>query len=111
MYRHKWRDHDALYFNNPFGFCKLTIFQRDGLTVGCIYDLIVYPQYRKQGQGRILLNFAIDTARLSGCDVVVLWPDCEPWVEEWYRRKGFREDNSFRDYSGNIGWSLKLKMA
>ena len=104
IYTHKWRDHDTVYINDAMGFCKVSIFQETGRRVGVLNDLIVYPEVRGTGFGDKLIRRAISTAKMRGCDIILLWPDCEDWVKNWYSRNGFSPDPAFVDNDFNIGW-------
>ncbi len=109
IYTHKWRDHDTVYINDAMGFCKVSIFQETGRRVGVLNDLIVYPEVRGTGFGDKLIRRAISTAKMRDCDIILLWPDCEDWVKNWYSRNGFSPDPAFVDNDFNIGWVKKLK--
>lgn len=110
IYRHHWKDHDTVYINDVFGFVLLAIYQ-DG--TASIYDLIVYPQFRGKGNGKKLMNKAISIAKFEGCSMVCLWPDCEEFVKEWYKKLGFvpgeNVEDPILDYEGVPGWGKPLK--
>lgn len=106
-YTHQWFDHKSVYACSEKGMWKLNIY--DGESVAELYDFIVFPEFRGQGLGNEFLDEAIRTAREEGCKVIVLWPDCAPWVERWYRRKGFAPDARYCNYDGNPGYSLEIK--
>ncbi len=104
VYTHKWRDHKTVYLTtlSNSGHCKVSIWDEPTMNrkVATLYDLIVYPNDRGKGIGNELLSSAIRVAAENGCCLMLLWPDCEPWVEEWYKRKGFRlEPSLFNDQS------------
>ena len=107
-YIHDWGDHRTIYINDPGGFCKVNVYYEDDRVVGELYDLIVYPEVRGIGIGNLLLDNAIQAAKQSGCNWLVLWPDTEVWVTEWYARKGFEPNEPFRNYDDVPGWAKKL---
>ena len=107
-YIHDWGDHRTVYINDLAGFCKVNVYGEEYRVVGELYDLVVYPDARGIGVGRILLAEAEKAAREAGCDFLVLWPDCELWVEDWYRRNGFEPDERFHNYDGEPGWAKSL---
>ena len=110
-YCHRWKDHDTVYFQSIKGLCKLNIHHEGNRTVGEVYDLIVFPGYRGQGFGRRLLSAAFHKAKSLGCDYLLLWPDSDPWVKEWYVRFGFRKNPEFRNYSNEPSYALQLNKA
>ena len=105
-YVHNWGDHKTVYISDTFGLCKVNVYVETKRTVGELYDLIVYPEERGKGFGDKLLQAAKDVAKENGCDLLVLWPDCEEWVEQWYIRNGFAVDNTTKNYDGEPGWSI-----
>ena len=59
-----------------------------------IYALFVGDIIRKNCMGGALLNAAEGKAKKQGCKTVALrWDDreSEPWVLDWYKRKGYEE--------------------
>lgn len=110
IYEHLWHDgaviYRSVYINADFGFCKVNIYE-DG--VAELYDLIVYPAYRGKGFGKKLLDEAKRKAQEYNCSYLAIWPDCEPWVEEWYKRLGFYPHPNFRNKVGELGWAKKLQ--
>lgn len=106
IYRHKWKNHVSVYNHTDRGFCKLTIFRDGYLKAACLHDLVVYTKKRGQGFGRELLAWAIGRATVEGCDVLFLWAEGEPWVEEWYKRHGFNTWASRESESGASALAL-----
>lgn len=107
-YVHDWNDHKTAYVNDDKGFCKVNIYDEKTRIVGELYDLVVYPEWRGKGFGGELLSVAIAAARQEHCDVLVLWPDAEEWVRNWYMENGFVPDGEFRNYDNEIGWCKEL---
>lgn len=97
-HKHKWSDHDTYYINSEYGFCKVFCFEDvRGQKIAALYDLIVYPEHRKNGHGQELLDEAIRCATMEDCDILVCYPDCELWTVEWYKKNGFDWDKDFGD--------------
>ena len=109
IYTHDWGDHYSVYINIPEGFCKLNIFREEDRKVADLFDVIVYPEYRGQGKGELILTTAIEVATSELCDFLLLWPVDVKWIKEWYARHGFALDARFRNYEGCPGWCKILK--
>ena len=108
IYKHDWGDHKSLYFADAYGLYKLTFFMQNGLRVACLQDLIVFPEYRGEGVGNRLLSEATAHAVTESCDALFLWPSSEPWVAEWYKRRGFVPSDLCVNENGD--WCLVLKL-
>lgn len=109
IYEHQWTGWKTYYINASFGFCKVLVYRDEMFEkVAEIYDLIVYPEERGKGCGNYLLTTAIEIAMDNAANAVVLWPDCEPWVLEWYERKGFYRSNIFPNSAGQPGWARRI---
>lgn len=63
-----------------------------------LQKLAVLPEYRNDGYGRELVNFAIDYVKHNGCEKLALgiW-DRQTRLKNWYLRLGFAV-NSVRDF-------------
>lgn len=109
IFSHSWNDHQTVYINDEAGFCKVNIYKEKRRRVAELYNLIVYPALRGTGVGDMLLREAIKVAHMFKCDIMVLWPDCEFWVKDWYSRNGFVPNSSILNASGEIGWCKQLK--
>lgn len=109
IYEHQWRKNSTIYIDVGVGFCKVNIYREIDRTVAELYDFIIYPEFRGAGAGRKLMDVALQNAAERGADILVLWPDCEPWVEEWYHRKGFEYDDNVRNNAGEPALVKKLK--
>lgn len=107
-YKHIWHDHEAIYYASEDGLFKLAIFYEAGIKTAVIHSLIVFPENRGKGRGRMLMAIAIGYAKREGCARVCLWADCEPWVLEWYQRLGFVADPRLEEINGLPGLSLTL---
>lgn len=74
----------------------LSFDDRSDIKTGVLYDLIVLPQYRRQGVGRGLVGFAEDLARSIGCHRIRLSATAfdrsvsQSWLESWYQKQGFQ---------------------
>ncbi len=107
-YIHNLKHHDTIYLNTEDGFCKVNVYTEDGRKTGELYDLIIYPEKRGRGRGNELLRKATEAATEAGCYRLVLWPDCKPWVKQWYRRNGFIPDRNVLNIREEHGWSKYL---
>ena len=108
IYKHKWKNNETVYIHSTMGFCKVNIYHETHQTVAELYDLIVFPDFRGHGIGENLMEMAVEQARLEGADVLVLWPDCEKWTENWYHRLGFERNDNYRNHDGEPGLAKKL---
>lgn len=93
IYVHQWTGNEEHYINRPEGFVKVNMFP-DGTAE--IYDLVVYPEERGKGFGKLLLLTAIEQARTCGCKRILLFPDCPDWTVDWYMRQGFYTDDRIK---------------
>jgi len=109
IYTHEWYDHKTIYINDDCGFCKINIYDEPEQKIAELYDLIIYPEHRGNGDGDWLLTQATLAAKEENCDVLVLWPDCELWVEDWYKRHGFKENPKYQSSNNVPGWAKILK--
>lgn len=106
VYEHQWCSCKAAYITAAYGLCKVDIYTD---RVAELTSLIVYPEARGNGYGDKIIDKAAEVARKAGCTHLVLWPDCEDWVMDWYRRKGFTPNARFRSVRDNsIGWAKQL---
>jgi glucosamine-phosphate N-acetyltransferase len=61
----------------------------NGASVAHIEDLVIDKEYRKQGIGKKLLEYAIDLAKKSNCYKVIL--DCDKDLISFYKKNEFKE--------------------
>lgn len=54
------------------------------------------------------METAVKVAKSEECTHIALWPDCESWVADWYRKLGFRESRSITNWNGDYAWVKKL---
>ena len=59
----------------------------DGKCCGHIEDFVVLPEYRKQGLGKLLINYAINISKINNCYKCIL--DCDEYLINYYMKKGF----------------------
>lgn len=69
-------------------------------------SLFVNPEYRQSGIGTILVNTSEKIAELIGFDVVTLEVKEDSWIQQWYRKKGYREYGYSSKNKDSI-WMLK----
>jgi ribosomal protein S18 acetylase RimI-like enzyme len=79
----------------PFSFGMIsllfTISTALGGRVAILEDMVIHPSHRGRGSGSILLQAAINFARLTECRRITLLPDCSnESAQRFYRRHGFR---------------------
>ena len=108
-YKHKWEEHESYYINSDYGFCKVVVDDEPEQKIATLYDLIVYPEYRKNGHGQEILNEAIRCATMEDCDILVCYPDCELWTMGWFKRNGFILDETIEREFGYCEFVMKLK--
>ena len=64
--------------------------------VGEIHELIVLPEFRKKGLGRMLISKAFDYMRQRGRRVAELWVGYRNYsAQKFYKKLGFEEKGSF----------------
>lgn len=69
-----------------------------GARVSTLEDMIVLPDYRRQGIGETLIQHAIHTATQAGCQRITLLTDDENVIgQAFYRKQGFKA-SSMRPY-------------
>ena len=69
-------------------------------------SLFVNPEYRQSNIGTILVNTSEKIAELIGFDVVTLEVKEDSWMQQWYRKKGYREYGYSSKNKDSI-WMLK----
>ena len=69
-------------------------------------SLFVNPEYRKSNIGTILLNTSEKIAELIGFDVVTLEVKEASWMQQWYRKRGYRE-YGYSSKNKDLIWMLK----
>lgn len=69
-------------------------------------SLFVNPEYRQSNIGTILLNTSEKIAELIGFDVVTLEVKEASWMQQWYRKKGYRE-YGYSSKNKDLIWMLK----
>ncbi|MCS7277532.1 MAG: GNAT family N-acetyltransferase [Aquificaceae bacterium] len=70
--------------------------KREGKVVGAIHELIVLPEYRNRGIGKVLVEKALEYFRSRGLDIAELWVgDENTRAIEFYKKLGFEEKDRF----------------
>ena len=70
--------------------------KREGKVVGAIHELVVLPEYRGMGIGKILLDKVIEYFKDRGLDTAELWVGDENFrALEFYKKYGFEEKDRF----------------
>lgn len=60
----------------------------DGISDAYIQDLVILPEYRKEGIGRIFVKKLVDYCKLKGINWIVLIS--EPYQDNFYKKIGFK---------------------
>ena len=60
-------------------------------------NLMVQPKDRNKGIGKTLLNYSEKAAKKLGIKRITLKVRKNSWMESWYRRCGYKEDNRLVD--------------
>ncbi|MCL2287838.1 MAG: GNAT family N-acetyltransferase [Candidatus Bathyarchaeota archaeon] len=61
-------------------------------SVGWFGNFVVTPEYRRQGAGRLLLEYAINYLKSKGVETIGLYG--YPYLEKYYSKFGFKTDNT-----------------
>ena len=59
----------------------------NGKSCGHIEDFVVLQEYRSQGIGNLLINYAINISKQNDCYKCIL--DCDEYLVNYYMKKGF----------------------
>lgn len=74
------------------GYALAMVSMMDGdESVATIHDIMVHIDRRGIGLGSLLLEQAVETARLMGAQTAKLAVDPDSWMCDWYKRHGFKE--------------------
>jgi ribosomal protein S18 acetylase RimI-like enzyme len=84
----------AFVDGEPAAYCELRV---EGRT-GQVEDVATVPRFRRRGLARAVVLAAAQAAREAGCDLVFLVADTADWPIELYRRLGFDEIGSERNF-------------
>ncbi|MCL1966186.1 MAG: GNAT family N-acetyltransferase [Candidatus Bathyarchaeota archaeon] len=68
--------------------------------VGWFGNFVVKPEYRRQGAGRLLLEYAVNYLRSRGVQTIGLY--AYPHLEGYYSKFGFKIDDNAADVSLNV---------
>ena len=108
IYKHTWKDHETVYINSADGQVRVHVYGEALDRWAVISDLIVYPEARGRRHGSLLLRLAVQQAKIERANAVILFPDCKPWVVDWYERFGFKRDIFYDQEDGTPAWSMEL---
>ena len=64
---------------------------QDNPEIAVIHDLMVHKDRRGEGLGSKLLDEACKEGERIGAQVIMLSVEPDSWLEEWYKRHGFRD--------------------
>ena len=68
---------------------------------GYLNKLVVEPEFRQQGLGKQLVNKAVESLKLAGCQEIIIL--CKPFLAKWYESMGFVKDNDSLIYKLELG--------
>jgi GNAT superfamily N-acetyltransferase len=75
----------------------------EGKVVGEIHELFVHPDYRGRGIGKMLVERAVDYARVRNRNIMGLWVGVKNFsAKEFYKRMGFVEKVSLGKWTRMI---------
>ena len=80
----------TIILDDGYAYVMVTIL-KDTPSVAAIHDLVVHIDKRGQGLGGILLEEACKAGEGMGADTIMLSVIPGSWLEEWYKRHGFRD--------------------
>lgn len=115
IHTNDWGTHveKAVIVDNGAGFCMLSIPGKDDPPEHrdrvWLHDLSVLPDFRKRGIGGRLLRISAEIARQEGRKRLSLWVRPGTWMEEWYRRLGFRVDSDMYRDDGTTVYNIESK--
>jgi GNAT superfamily N-acetyltransferase len=99
----------SVQFTTSDGRGYMKVFIDDSDTKICnICDIIIHPDYRQKGYANRLLSEAEKEARERGCLRLLLWVERGSWMERWYRRKGFVDEEFIKPPDESVRWMEKF---
>lgn len=89
---------DIVHIAND-GLCTVGASKQNGYDFGFIHDLVVHETVRNQGRGQYLLDLAeLEIIRTFKRHYAVLRVLPGSWMEQWYRRNGYKDWNAGDEY-------------
>ena len=90
IHKSRWPSLTNWSLMTPDGSAHATLVKYHNNEVAIMYDLHVYPKFRKQGIGLALQKEREKIAKNAGATHVGLYVRSkETWKVEWYKRRGF----------------------
>lgn len=86
---------------------KLTIEDKD-TDEGYIFDVNTHASVRQRGYASMILDKAEEEAKQRGVKRLYLWVERGSWMEAWYRRRGFEDEEFMKAPSDNTLWLVKF---
>lgn len=83
----KWGRSVSIVIGGGIGLCKVQV--EKGEHVAWLTDISVWQPARRQGVGDRLIDEAVTAAIRMGAKKLLLWPDGEQWLLDWYHMRGF----------------------
>ena len=101
-YENKWPNYNEIVHISNDGLCTISICDNDIYGFGFIYNLVVHETARNQGRGQYLLDLAeLEIIRTFKRRYALLRVVPGSWMEQWYRRNGYKDTgkpNTARGY-------------
>lgn len=108
-YENKWPNYNEIVHISNDGLCTISICDNDIDGFGFIYNLVVHETARNQGRGQYLLDLAeLEIIRTFKRQYAVLRVVPGSWMEQWYRRNGYRDYADAMNVDGYIELRKKL---
>jgi predicted N-acetyltransferase YhbS len=106
------------HFKNDSGMFSILIMEGHGKAFGRVYwyfdevgvvyldSLSVDTQSRNEGLGKKVINIQEEIGKLVGASYLCLWVKKGTWMEDWYKRKGYKTLEDYED-AENAVWMKK----
>lgn len=75
---------------------------------GCLDSLSVHKFIRKQGEGTRLQRMREAILKRLGVRYASLWVKKGSWMEEWYKRRGYKYLEKHKSFKGCLWYRKKL---
>ena len=80
----------TIILDDGYAYVMVSIMQNNP-DIAVIHDLVVHKDKRGEGLGKELLNEACKLGEEMGAEFIMLSVMPDSWLEEWYKRHGFRD--------------------
>ena len=96
-----WGRTHTIVIRNGHGLVNVSI-ENDNLKVATIHGLSVTEDYRGLGTGRTLIWEAEQEAHEMGANRIEICVENGSWVEDWYKRCGYKKSDKCEDWNGSV---------